>query len=266
MNNPNVAVNSNEVEMIPFSEFVKQHPEIMLQMNKKSSGLRLLDIIESFFILLVAYSLSSNAFTQAGFIPRLLFSLAVTVVFMLLYHEKYIGIVLNIGISLLWTFLITLIISFFPPFDGRLWLLIALGIIILFLSLCIHGLNPFHIKRWLKNRTNKDRAQSINTSSEFFQKELEAFHTAYDEMDKIKDLAHSVACNALASGELSAEDTEFFNVCKAAIEGLPNLNAEVIRISGESKVTEEIVSRIHYYTGEIHRLIDFSKKFCNIQG
>ena len=94
-----------------------------------------LDIFESVIVGFLAFSFIQSTFSLAGTLPCLLFGVGVAAMFLIFYHEKYIGIVLNIGTSLLWSVIFTTVLSLFSLFNGRWFLLIPLAVAVFYVSL-----------------------------------------------------------------------------------------------------------------------------------
>ena len=122
------------------------------------------DIFESILIAILVYINIRSAFTNLHFVLCLVFAIGVATVFLLLYHERYIGVILHIGVCILWTTLITMFLSMFSIFYNNMWLLIIIGLALLFFLLHIHGLRIYDFIRNIKNievRTIKSSSNSI---------------------------------------------------------------------------------------------------------
>ena len=100
-----------------------------------------IDIFESVLIAILLYIFISNSFSNLGVVLSLVLALGITTIFLIFYHERYIGVVLNIITSLLWTVLITSFLSIFSLFHNNTWLLVIIGLGLLYLFLRLHGLD-----------------------------------------------------------------------------------------------------------------------------
>lgn len=124
-----------------------------------------LDIFESIIIAILLYVFTRNTFSNLGVIPCIIFALGITAIFLLLYHERYIGVILNIATSILWTTLIVLFLSIFSIFHNNTWLLVIIGLGLLYLFLWLHGLNIIDLiknVKTIKKSSDSDIHNMIN--------------------------------------------------------------------------------------------------------
>lgn len=188
-----------------------------------------LDIFESIIVGFVSFSYIRSIFTVTGTLPCVLFSVGIAAIFLIFYHEKYIGVILNIGVSLLWTVLLTTLISLFSLFNGRVLFLIPIAVAIFYVSLCIHGLSIHDLISGGENH--------IKTSDKIIQHPFNDFRTEYDRFGKLKEqilpIFEQVLSDPNADEGIKATISKYYT----EMDGAEEINKNFLKIAKKRRIS-----------------------------
>ncbi|MDY4838399.1 MAG: J domain-containing protein [Lachnospiraceae bacterium] len=206
---------------------------------------RKLDIIESILVGFFSFSYIRAIFTWANTIPCLLFSIGVAVVFLIFYHEKYIGVVLNVVISLFWTVILITILSLFSIFNGKKVVLFIMAVAILYISLCIHGIN---IAFW------RDRKAKFDVSSSEVKLIFEEYHQEHEQFCYLKNAIEPILDEMDATSDIDGSLKTTTAQIRASILSVNDIDQKVISLSKKKKLTLDEFNLIVDYTRQLRQL------------
>ncbi len=205
-----------------------------------------LDILESIVVGFVSFSYIKSIFVYAGTFPCILFAVGIAAIFLIFYHEKYIGVVLNIGSSLLWTVLLTTMISLFSVFRGRLPLLILIAVTIFYISLCIHGLS---IHKLIAEKTS-----GFKTSDNVIQHPFNEFREEYSSFGKLKEQLLPVMSQILSDPNAEDGIKEIVSRYIISMDSMERVNEDFLKVSKKRRISMDEFKRIDGYVKQIKSL------------
>lgn len=212
-----------------------------------------LDIFESVIVGFLAFSFIQSTFSLAGTLPCLLFGVGVAAMFLIFYHEKYIGIVLNIGTSLLWSVIFTTVLSLFSLFNGRWFLLIPLAVAVFYVSLCIHGLNPWNLV--------SGGEYHIHVGDPTIKAVFDDFEASYEHYLKLKELTLPTINQALndpAAGQAVKNSSVHF---VSAMETIEKMHQEVSAFSGRKRIS---LKQFNYLDSSLKQIDALNQELSNL--
>ena len=190
---------------------------------------RKFDILESILVAGLSDSYARNLFTYAGVLPCIIFAIGI-----------------NFGTSLVWTILLTSMLSLFSLFRGRTVLVWIIGIAVFYGSLCLHGLSIHELI--LGKGTNFKTADPVTKGH------LNSFRSEYDRFSVLKEKLMPVMENLLADPETPEEIRQATTQYIASMESVEAVNKDFIKLSKKKRISLEEFNRIDGYIKQVKTL------------
>ncbi|MBQ6133059.1 MAG: J domain-containing protein [Lachnospiraceae bacterium] len=197
------------------------------------------DVFEGIIIGFVAFSYIRSAFSNAGIFPCILFGIGIAAIFLIFYHEKYIGVILNIAACVFWSVFFTSIISLFSFFIGKPALLIVIGAAIFYGSLYLHGLKPVDLINKIKELIKKiiKRIRKFKTSDPSIKAIITEYDDEYERLIQLKEFITPHINSALSDPTLGDRIRNEAKLHRDSMESAINTYEKTSVIVKKRKIT-----------------------------